>query len=227
LLEWRTPDAKLTCAATAGYFEGGEMPRITLRLGGTRIAICFVFGCVAAIAMAESLPASNGLKDPAKKEIAMELVSSAENSSLDWKAQYGYIEYNVEKNEKENRGYTGGIIGFTSKTHDMLELVEYYDKIAPGNVLEKYLPSLRQVDGTSSKKGLGKAFIQDWKSAGDDPKFREAQDHERDRVYFNPAVEQAQRDGLHTLGQFIYYDAIVMYGDGMIPQVLAASGQPP
>ncbi|MGW2054939.1 chitosanase, partial [Streptomyces sp. NPDC001840] len=32
------------------------------------------------------------LDDPAKKEIAMQLVSSAENSSLDWKAQYGYIE---------------------------------------------------------------------------------------------------------------------------------------
>ncbi len=30
-----------------------------------------------------------GLRDPAKKDIAMQLVSSAENSSLDWKAQYG------------------------------------------------------------------------------------------------------------------------------------------
>jgi chitosanase len=157
------------------------------------------------------------LKDPAKKEIAMELFSSAENSSLDWKAQYGYIEYNVEGNDDENRGYTGGIIGFTSRTHDMLELVQYYDEIAPGNVLEKYLPALREADGTSSKKGLGKAFERDWKSAGDDPKFREAQDHERDRVYFNPAVDRARRDGLRTLGQFIYYDAIVMHGDGDDP----------
>ncbi|MYT55611.1 chitosanase, partial [Streptomyces sp. SID7834] len=33
-----------------------------------------------------------GLDDPAKKDIAMQLVSSAENSTLDWKAQYGYIE---------------------------------------------------------------------------------------------------------------------------------------
>jgi len=32
------------------------------------------------------------LTDPHKKDIAMQLVSSAENSSLDWKAQYGYIE---------------------------------------------------------------------------------------------------------------------------------------
>jgi chitosanase len=155
--------------------------------------------------------------DPAKKEIAMQLVSAAENSSLDWKAQYGYIEYNVEHNEKENRGYTGGIIGFTSRTHDMLELVEYYDQIAPGNILEKYLPTLKAVDGSSSRKNLGKAFERDWKSAADDAKFRAAQDHERDRVYFNPAVGQAQQDGLGTLGQFIYYDAIVMHGDGDDP----------
>jgi chitosanase len=189
----------------------------SLRRGGAGIVFCLVLGCIAATSQAQESSAAAGLKDPAKKEIAMELVSCAENSSLDWKAQYGYIEYNVEGNDDENRGYTGGIIGFTSRTHDMLELVEYYDKIAPGNVLEKYLPALREVDGTSSKKGLGKAFEHDWKSAGDDPKFREAQDHERDRVYFNPAVDRAQRDGLRTLGQFIYYDAIVMHGDGDDP----------
>src|SRR5207248_1967520 len=45
----------------------------------------------------------------------------------------------------------------------------------------------------------------------------EAQDHERDRTYFDPAVDQAQRDGLRTLGQFIYYDAIVMHGPGDAP----------
>ena len=54
----------------------------------------------------------------------------------------------------------------------MLELVEYYTKIAPENGLAKYLPVLRKVDGTSSWEGLGKAFEQDWKTAGD-PKFRE------------------------------------------------------
>ena len=161
-------------------------------------------------------PPAPSLRDPAKKEIAMQLVSAAENSSLDWKAQYAYIEYNVEGNEKENRGYTAGIIGFTSRTHDMLELVEYYTKIAPENPLAKYLPTLRKVDGTSSREGLGKAFEQDWKAAGSDPKFREAQDHERDRVYFDPAVTQAQADGLRALGQFLYYDAAVMHGeDGM------------
>jgi len=153
-----------------------------------------------------------GLRDPAKKEIAMKLVSTAENSSLDWKAQYAYIEYNVEGNEKENRGYTAGIIGFTSRTHDMLELVEYYEKIAPNNPLSPFLPALKKVDDTPSTAGLGDPFIRAWKQAAKDSKFIEAQDHERDRVYFDPAVDRAQADGLHELGQFIYYDAAVMHG---------------
>ena len=153
-----------------------------------------------------------GLHDPAKKEIAMQLVCAAENSSLDWKAQYGYIEYNVEGNAEENRGYTGGIIGFTSRTHDMLELVLYYQKIAPDNPLVSYLPALTKVDGSSATDGLGKPFIEAWKKAAQDLKFRAAQDHERDRVYFDPAVNRAIADGLHELGQFMYYDAAVMHG---------------
>lgn len=176
----------------------------------TICVLLFAFASIAGAAAKE--PA--GLRDPAKKEIAMQLVSSAENSSLDWKSQYGYIEYNVERNAKENRGYTAGIIGFTSRTHDMLELVEHYEKAAPGNALSPYLAALKSVDGTSSRKGLGKPFERAWKEAAKDPKFREAQDHERDRVYFDPAVDQAQADGVHELGQFIYYDAIVMHGPG-------------
>ena len=49
----------------------------------------------------------------------MKIVSSAENSSLDWKAQYKYIE-----DIDDGRGYTAGIIGFCSGTGDMLDLVE-------------------------------------------------------------------------------------------------------
>ena len=158
-----------------------------------------------------------GLRDPAKKEIAMRLVSSAENSSLDWKSQYGYIEYNVEHVAAENRGYTGGIIGFTSRTGDMLEMVEYYRDLEPANPLVAFLPALRAVNGSPSQAGLGRAFVRAWAAAATDAKFREAQDHERDGVYFDPAVNQAMADGLHELGQFIYYDAMVMHGPGDDP----------
>ncbi|MCK7624675.1 chitosanase [Streptomyces sp. RS10V-4] len=154
-------------------------------------------------------PHAAGLDDPVKKEIAMRLVSSAENSSLDWKAQYKYIE-----DIGDGRGYTGGIIGFTSGTHDMLELVELYTRRKPGNVLAGYLPALRRVDGSDSHAGLDPDYPRDWRTAAQDPAFRTAQDDERDRVYFNPAVKRGKADGLGVLGQFIYYDALVMHGDG-------------
>ncbi|MCI3273999.1 chitosanase [Streptomyces cylindrosporus] len=153
-----------------------------------------------------------GLDDPAKKEIAMQLVSSAENSSLDWKAQYKYIE-----DIGDGRGYTAGIIGFCSGTGDMLDLVQLYTDRKPGNVLAKYLPALRQVNGSDSHDGLDPNFPKDWRKAAQDSAFQQAQNDERDRVYFNPAVKQGKTDGLGTLGQFTYYDAIVMHGDGDDP----------
>ncbi len=152
------------------------------------------------------------LADPKKKEIAMELVSSAENSSLDWRAQYAYIE-----DIKDGRGYTAGIIGFCSGTGDMLELVQNYTDSKAGNVLAKYLPALRRVNGSASHSGLDPNFTKDWKTAAKDSAFQKAQDNERDTIYFNPAVNQAKADGLRALGQFIYYDAIVMHGPGEDP----------
>ncbi|MET7689196.1 chitosanase [Streptomyces sp. NPDC005483] len=168
--------------------------------------------CVGVIgsAPAQAAPAAApGLDDPAKKEIAMKLVSSAENSSLDWKAQYKYIE-----DIGDGRGYTAGIIGFCSGTGDMLDLVQLYADRKPGNVLAKYLPALRRVDGTDSHSGLDPNFPDDWRKAARDTAFQQAQNDERDRVYFNPAVKQGKADGLRALGQFAYYDAIVMHGDG-------------
>lgn len=149
------------------------------------------------------------LDNPVKKEIAMMIVSTAENSSLDWRAQYSYIE-----DIGDGRGYTGGIVGFCSGTSDMLAMVQYYNTIAPNNVLTPYIPALKNVDGTASHTGLGDAFVAAWEKAALDPKFKEAQNYERDRVYFNPAVSQAKTDGLKTLGQFVYYDALVMHGPG-------------
>ncbi|MFE9367002.1 chitosanase [Streptomyces sp. NPDC006978] len=153
--------------------------------------------------------AATGLDDPAKKDIAMQLVSSAENSTLDWKGQYGYIE-----DIGDGRGYTAGIIGFCSGTGDMLALVEMYAEREPGNVLVPYLPALRAVDGTDSHEGLDPGFTGDWAGAASDPVFQQAQNDERDRVYFDPAVRQGKADGLGTLGQFAYYDALVMHGGG-------------
>ena len=52
------------------------------------------------------------------------------------------------------------------------------------------------------------------RTAAKTPAFRTALRDERDRGYFDPAVAHARKDGLGTLGQFIYYDAMVMHGPG-------------
>ncbi len=147
------------------------------------------------------------LDNPAKKDVAMQIVSTAENSSLDWRAQFSYIE-----DINDGRGYTAGIIGFCSGTGDMLELVESYTATKPGNVLAKYLPALRSVNGTASHSGLDPNFTRDWRTAAADPVFQAAQEAERDRVYFNPSVRDGKADGIRALGQFAYYDAAVVHG---------------
>lgn len=147
------------------------------------------------------------LDNPAKKEIAMQLVSSAENSTLDWKSQYAYIE-----DINDGRGYTAGIIGFTSGTGDMLSLVNAYTNHVPGNVLAKYIPALQSVNGSASHNGLDPDFTNAWKTAANDSKFQSEQDNQRDQYYFLPAINLAKNDGLSALGQFIYYDAAVVHG---------------
>jgi chitosanase len=150
---------------------------------------------------------ATGLTDPKRKEIALKLVSSAENSTLNWRGEFGYIE-----DIGDGRGYTAGIVGFCSGTSDMLALVTEYTRRAPGNQLASYLPALRTVDGSDSHAGLDPGFTAAWKAAALDPVFQKTQEDERDRMYFRPSVTMAGNDGLRALGQFAYFDAAVMHG---------------
>ncbi|MFB8774504.1 chitosanase [Streptomyces broussonetiae] len=153
-----------------------------------------------------------GLAAPDKKELAHKIVSTAENSTLDWRTSYDYIE-----DLDDGQGYTAGIAGFCTGTHDLLALVERYTEDHPGNGLAAYLPALREVDGTDSHKGLDPGFTDAWRAEAEVPAFRQAQEQERDRAYFDPAVRLAKLDGLGTLGQFVYYDAMVFHGPDTDP----------
>ncbi|MFI5889180.1 chitosanase [Actinoplanes sp. NPDC051513] len=166
-----------------------------------------------------------GLDDGRKKEAALELVSSAENSTLTWRNEYGYIE-----DLGDGRGYTAGIVGFCSGTSDMLEVVTEYTRRKPINVLAPYLPALKTVDGSDSHAGLDPGFVAAWKAAVRDPVFQKVQEDERDRMYFQPALRLARADGLRALGQFAYFDAAVMHGvsglNGIRRHALTAAKSP-
>lgn len=164
--------------------------------------LAVLFACL----FSGSAAARPSLADPGLKEVAMVLVSTAENSSTDWRAQYGYIE-----DIGDGRGYTAGIIGFTTGTGDALELIEGYTAVHPRNGLARFLPALRKVNGSASHRGL-QGFAGAWAAEAANPAFRAAQDALRDRAYFAPAVALAQADGLGPLGQFAYYDAAVVHG---------------
>ncbi|MER8047792.1 chitosanase [Streptomyces sp. NPDC094032] len=183
-----------------------------LRVFGTRRGTTYGYSLweVEAYGSGTTPPPSSGtnLDDPRKKEVAMKIVSTFENSSLDWRAQFGYIE-----DIGDGRGYTAGIVGFCSGTGDMLDLVERYTAKKPSNPLARYLSALRAVNGTDSHQGLDPGFPNAWRQAAQDSVFQQTQESERDRVYFNPAVSQAKADGLRALGQFAYYDAAVMHGE--------------
>lgn len=143
-----------------------------------------------------------------RKEV-FALVSSAENSTIDYSKEYGYIQ-----DIGDGRGYTAGIIGFTSGTGDMLDVVRRYTQLKPDNELSKYIPALKSVVWTDSHKGLGEAFVKAWKEAATTDEMIQAQNDILNQQYMNPAIEYAGEDDLSPLGQYIYYDALVVHGSG-------------
>lgn len=143
-----------------------------------------------------------------RKEV-FALVSSAENSTTDYKKQYAYIE-----DIGDGRGYTAGIIGFTSGTGDLLEVVKRYTQLKPENKLKKYIPALKKNNGTDSHTGLGKTFEKEWINAAKSKEMIQAQNDILNEQYMNVALKYAKKDGLHPLGQYIYYDALVVHGSG-------------
>ncbi|WP_406099972.1 chitosanase [Streptomyces sp. NBC_01013] len=150
-----------------------------------------------------------GLEDPKMREVAWKLLASAEGSTLDWRSQYGTIE-----DTGDGTGYNAGIIGFCSGTHDMLAFVESFTADHPDSPLAPFVPALRKVDGSASHEGLDPGFTAAWKKSAEDPDFRAAQDLVRLEQYFEPAVHLAKLDGLGALGQYMYFDAMVLQGPG-------------
>ena len=140
-------------------------------------------------------------------EIEDKIVSVFENSTP--VVQYAFIG-----NLKDGRGYTAGRAGFTSGTGDMLELVRDYSAVVPGNVLARYLPALRRVNGSDSVAGL-EGSPQDWVLAAADPRFVAAQDRVNDRLYRQPARKLAAALGVKLpLSRLALYEAGIQHGLG-------------
>lgn len=159
-------------------------------------------------------PASSlELHSPVLRSTIFALVSSAENSTTDYEKEYSYIE-----DIGDGRGYTCGLIGFTSGTGDLLDVVKLYiEKQPDDNLLQPYLKALEAVNGTDSHEGLGEEFEKAWKKACQDPAMKEAQNEVISELYYDPAISFCDEDGLPALGLYIYYDTLVVHGPGDDP----------
>ncbi len=158
---------------------------------------------------APAIVSAGDLTNPVKQEIANELVGSFENSTTSWWNNFGYI-----KDIHDGRGYTCGIIGFTTAFGDVLAVVKRYSQLSPDNTLEKYTSQLTALAAaqSASTDELGN-FAKDWTAVAADAKFRQAQIDVRTTEYLTPALALAKQHGLKTaLGQFAYYDAMIRHG---------------
>ena len=142
-----------------------------------------------------------------QNDTILSLVSIAENDSTSWWNQYSYCE-----DIKDGRGFTAGFYGFCSGTGDMLMVFEALAKINPTHPLVKYIPALKQVNGTASHNGLTN-LPQDCKTFNDTD-YQKAQWEICSQLYWNPAMQFAQSNGLVlpiTKGEL--YDTIINFGD--------------
>jgi len=152
---------------------------------------------------------------------ANKIISIFENGTPN--LQYDYIEH-----IDDQHGYTAGIVGYTSATGDMLEVIEKYTQIKSNNILRKYIPELERLNDIYiennyelSEEGANvdnlQGLVDDWKIATEDSRFKKLQDDERDRMYYYPALSLANRYEIkYPLTLLTIYDAVIQHGvDGV------------
>jgi chitosanase len=170
------------------------------------VVCCLVAACCSARAASAVTPQQHDTID--------QLTSIFENSTP--VLQYAYCE-----NIGDGRGYTAGRAGFTTATHDLLQVVMEYTSQNATNILASLLPALKKVDGTNSTQGLD-TLCDLWADASNnDAEFRHVQDDVSNQLYWDPSVEHSSKLGLVLpLSRGQMYDAIIQHGDGDDPDGL-------
>ncbi|KAK9686858.1 hypothetical protein K7432_014997 [Basidiobolus ranarum] len=120
----------------------------------------------------------------------------------------------------DGRGFTCGLVGFTTGTNDALAVVVAYDKVKPNSELAKFIPELTRLSkldwDTSGRDDTSKlgGFTEAWtKVSCTDPDFRAVQDKIADHLYLIPGLQLGEAAGISTnLGKAIMYDTAVQHG---------------
>jgi chitosanase len=160
------------------------------------------------------------------KNAMLQMTTTLENSETQ-------LQWNYAENINDGRGITFGCIGFCTGTYDGNILVKYYTTLNSNNPLAKYISALDKIDagthnaaggdGNPSVAGLD-SFINDVHNCND-PLFKQAQLHELDEMYYNPAIAEANTIGAkYPLTQALLYDASVREGPDGMKSLVSKSG---
>ncbi|KAJ3042899.1 hypothetical protein HDV00_006461 [Rhizophlyctis rosea] len=151
----------------------------------------------------------------------LSLVAVAENSTTKWHKKYDYCE-----DIGDGRGLTVSIVGFCSGTSDLLWVVTRLSQIKPDHPLVKYIPALREVDGTDSTKPL-KHFAKDLKKHCDDA-WKCAVWEGIIYHYWKPAMDFAEQIGCHyPITKGFLYDLALNHGADQMAAMAARIAVPP
>ena len=141
--------------------------RLTRTAGLAALALGLAFTAIPATTAHAGAPtrpaahleaAATGLDDPAKKDIAMQLVSSAENSSLDWKGAVR-LHRGHRRRPRLHRRHHRLLLRHRATCSSSWSCTP---SASPATCSPPYLPALRAVDGTDSHEGLDPGFTGDW-----------------------------------------------------------------
>ncbi|MEU7813426.1 chitosanase [Pseudonocardia sp. NPDC049154] len=150
-------------------------------------------------------------------QVIAQMVSVFENGTPE--VQYAYVE-----DLDDGRGYTAGRAGFCTSCGDLLTVVKGYTARVPDNPLAGYVPALTDLaaaydDSTRKLDGFADA----WRTAADDPVFRQVQDQVTEALYVAPARTLADANGIRSaLGLAILVDTAVEHGTQNGPDGLPA-----
>ncbi|KAI9005906.1 lysozyme-like domain-containing protein, partial [Gaertneriomyces semiglobifer] len=143
-----------------------------------------------------------------QKSIIQQLTNTFENSQKNF--AFDYCD-----DIHDGRGYTVGVVGFTTSTKDALDVIQTYTESSNyQNEFDDSLPRLLELNSTLSGETSGlKGFCRAWYKASSNPTFRAIQIAKADELYYNPSQTFADELALElptSRGQM--YDAAVQMG---------------
>ncbi|KAJ3045734.1 hypothetical protein HDV00_007860 [Rhizophlyctis rosea] len=153
-----------------------------------------------------------------QRSIVEQLTNVYESSNL-------WFPFDSCENINDGRGYTAGIVGFTTGTHDAYGVINsYYNKQNHGNEFDPYMDRLRQLNASDSNAGSTSGldgFCQAWYAACNNTAFLQAQVEFATQTYYLPSQNYADNLGLTSaVGRGQMYDAAIQHGIGSDPDSL-------